>query len=140
MKNILLKKSLLILTLLTCLVLPAQSVSAVGAGTLPEFSVFVASVTNGQAKIVRGVYAPGTLALPVMQQLSDDPESVLRIGGVATQFGLAARNHVIGLLAHDDLAGAFFASLKMGQEVRIVYGDVRVDYYKINRLARFKAP
>jgi hypothetical protein len=139
-KNIHLKKLLLIFALLTCLVLPAQSVSAVGAETLPEFSVFVGSVNNGQAKIVHGVYVPGTLVLRVMQQLSDDPESVFRIDGVVTQFGLAARNHVIGLLAHDDLAGAFYSRLKMGQEVSIVYGGGRVGYYKINRLARFKAP
>jgi len=53
---------------------------------------------------------------------------------------LAAHNHVIGLLAHDDLAGAFFPYLKMGQEVRIVYGVGRVGYYQINLLARFEAP
>jgi hypothetical protein len=140
MKIIHLRKSLLIFALLTCLVIQAQSVSAAGGGTLPVFSVFVSSVTNGQPKIVRGVYVPGTLALQVMQQPENDPGSVLHIEGVATQFGLAARNHVIGLLAHDDLAGAFFSSLKIGQEVRIVYGDGRVGYYRINRLARFKAP
>jgi hypothetical protein len=75
-----------------------------------------------------------------MQQIDDDPESFMRISGVATQFGLAAHNLVIGLMAHDDLAGAFFSYLKMGQEVCIVYGDGRVGYYQINHLARFKAP
>ncbi|MGD0877390.1 MAG: hypothetical protein ABSA01_04490 [Anaerolineales bacterium] len=134
------KKSLLIFVLLGCLVLPASSVSAAVPGTLPGFSVFVSSVADGQAKIVSGVYVPGTLALRVVQQRGDDPESVLRIRGVATQFGLAAHNHVIGLLAHDDLAGAFFSYLEMGQEVRNVYGDGRVEYYQINRLDRFKAP
>ncbi|MGD0750791.1 MAG: hypothetical protein ABSA23_05215 [Anaerolineales bacterium] len=76
----------------------------------------------------------------VMQQPRNDPGSVLHIDGVAPQFESADRNHVIGLLAHNDLAGAFFSSLKIGQEVRIVYGDGRVGYYKINRIARFKAP
>ena len=139
MKNKHLKNSLLIFALLICLVLLAPSVSAASAGTLPKFSVFEGSVTNGQEINVRGVYVPGTLALWVMQQFLDDPESVLRIGGVATQFELAARNHVIGLLVYDDLAIAYFSSLKMGQEVRIVYGDGRVGYSKINWFARFKA-
>jgi hypothetical protein len=56
MNNSHLQKSLLLFTLFICLVIPAQSVSAAGGGTLPAFSVFVGSETNGQAKVVRGVY------------------------------------------------------------------------------------
>lgn len=134
MKNIHLQKSLLIFALFICLVMPAWSVSATSGETLPAFSGFISAVANGQAKVVGGVYVPGTLALRVMQQPPDEPGSVLRIEGVATQFGSAARNHIIGLLAHNDLAGASFSSLRVGQEVRIVYGDGRVDYHKINRV------
>jgi len=133
------KKALLVLALLICLPIPFRSASAAGERALPAFSDFVVAVADGQANMVRGVYVPGILALRVMQQPTDNPGSVLQEPGVATQFGLAARNHVIGLLAHNYLAGASFSSLAIGQEVRIVFGDRRVEYYQVNQLARFQA-
>jgi hypothetical protein len=138
MKNNHLHKTLLVFALLICLVIPSLSASAAEGAVLPIFSSFVVAVSDGQAKVVRGVYVPGTLALRVMQQPADDPELVFRADGVATQFRMAASNHVIGLLAHNNLAGASFSGLKIGQEVRIIYGDGRVDYYTVDRLARFR--
>jgi hypothetical protein len=138
MKNNRFQKTLLVFALLICLLVPSLSASAAEGGLLPVFSGFVVAVSNGQAKVVRGVYVPGTLALRVMQQPADDPKLVFRVDGVATQFGMAASNHVIGLLAHNNLAGASFSGLKIGQEVRIVYGDGRVDYYTVDHLARFQ--
>jgi len=132
------KNVLLIVVLIVGLAVPLKSASAAESGALPTFSDFVAAVMDGQANVVRGVYVPGTLALRVMQQPANDPGSVLRVDGVATQFNLAAGNQIIGLLAHNDLAGASFSSLTVGQEVRIVYGDGRVDYFIVNRLARFQ--
>ena len=81
--------------------------------------------------MIQGVYVPGTLALRVMQQPAAEPESVPAMDGVATQFSPAVQSRVIGLLAHNDLAGASFSSLRIGQEVRIVYGDGRVEYYQV---------
>jgi hypothetical protein len=139
MKNNKIRMTMLALALFVLIVLPVRSASAAENGSLPAFSGFIASVVNGQAEEVRGVFVPGTLALRVLQQPQNDPGLVLRVDGVATQFGLAARNRVIGLLAHNDLAGATFSGLKIGQEVRIVYGTGRVEYFTINRLARFQA-
>ena len=133
------QKSLLVFALLVGLVVPLRSASAAGGKAFPAFSDFVAVVTDGQANVVRGVYVPGVLAMRVLQQPADDPGFVLPMGGVVTQFREAALNHVIGLLAHNDLAGVSFSNLKVGQEVRIIYGNGRVDYYVINRLARFQA-
>ncbi len=138
MKNNPARITLLVLALIILTMLPVSSVSAAERVGLPTFSGFVASVINGQAKDVRGVYVPGTLALRVVQQPQDDPGFVLRMDGVVTQFRLTARNRVIGLLAHNDLAGATFSSLKVGQEVRIIYGNGRVEYYEVNRLTRFQ--
>jgi hypothetical protein len=138
MKNNKLRMILLALALFVLIVLPLSSASAAESGDLPAFSGFIAAVVNGRAREVRGVYVPGTLALRVLQQPQDDPGFVLPMDGVATQFRLAARNRVIGLLAHNDLAGAEFSGLKIGQEVRVVYGNGRVEYYRINRLARFQ--
>jgi len=94
---------------------------------------------DGETNIVRGVYVPGVLALRILQQPAGDPGAVLELDGVATQFRAAEENHVIGLLAHDFLAGEAFSDLQIGQEVRIVYGDGHVDYFRVNRLARFQA-
>jgi hypothetical protein len=46
---------------------------------------------------VRGVYVPGFLALPVVQQPSGSSGYVSRKAETATQFQLAARYNVIGL-------------------------------------------
>lgn len=132
------KKVFLIFALFLGLVIPLRSAGAADTGVLPEFSDFVASVKDGQANVVRGVYVPEILALRVVQQPADAPGDVIRVDGVATQFSLAAGNNVIGLLAHNDLAGASFSRLTIGQEVRIVYGDGRVEYFMVNRLARFR--
>ena len=126
--------TLLALAMFILIVLPVKSASAAEKGNPPAFSGFIASVVNGQAKEVRGVYVPGTLALRVLQQPQDDPGLVFRVDGVATQFQLAAHNRVIGLLAHNDLAGATFSGLKIGQEVRIIYGNGRVEYYQIMKI------
>jgi hypothetical protein len=139
MKNNRLLKILVVFSVLICQVVPWSSTSAADNAILPSFTDFVASVTNGQAGVVRGVYVPGVLALRVLQQPAGDPASVLQLDGVATQFSVAAQFHVTGLLAHNNLAGITFSRLRIGQEVRLVYGDSRVEYYMVNRLARFQA-
>jgi hypothetical protein len=126
-------------TTLCSFIIPLRFAEATGGRALPEFSDFVASVRNGQAGVVRGVYAPGVLAFPVYQQDENDPGYVSDVDGVVTQFDLAARNKVIGLLAHNTLAGASFTNLAIGQEVRIVYGDGKVAYFIVNQLNRFQA-
>ena len=124
---------------LFCLTVPYGSAGAAEGVILPSFSDFVTSVADGQANVLRGVFVQGVLALAVVQQPEADPGSVSIKAGVATQFREAARNHVIGLLAYNYLAGAAFSSLKVGQEVRIIYGDGRVNYFIVNRLAKLQA-
>jgi hypothetical protein len=139
MKNNFLFKAVGGFLLLLCLIVPWRPAEAASDSILPSFSDFVGEVMNGQAKVVRGVFVPGILALRVEQQPVGEPGIVLKKDGVATQFRAAANNNNIGLLAHNNLAGATFSGLQVGQEVRIVYGDGRVDYYIVNRLASFQA-
>jgi len=124
---------------LCSLVIPLRFARAADGTSLPAFPDFIASVINGQAGVVRGVYVPGVLAYPVFQQAENDPGFVSEKDGVVTQFRLAAKNNVIGLLAHNTLAGASFSNLMFGQEVRIVYGDGKVEYFIVNQLNRFQA-
>ena len=139
MKNHFLLKAMVGFILLLCLIVPCRPADAASSLILPSFSDFVGEVMNGQAKIVRGVYVPGVLALRVEQQPVGEPGTVLKKDGVATEFHAAATNNNIGLLAHNNLAGATFSGLQVGQEVRIVYGDGRVDYFIVNRLVSFQA-
>ncbi len=104
---------------------------------VPAFGDFVASVQDGQT-LVWGVYVPDVLALPVVQQPAGDPGYVSDLPGAATQFHFAAQFDAVGLLAHNYLAGAIFSELAAGHEVRIVYGDGRVDYYVVNKIYRFQ--
>ena len=139
MKNNRVIKALTVFSLLICLVIPWNSTGAADGVILPSFADFVASVADGQQGVVRGVYVPEVLALRVVQQPAGDPGFVLQTDGIVTQFSAAAQHHVTGLLAHNNLAGALFSNLRIGQEIRIVYGDGRVGLFMVNRLSRFQA-
>lgn len=105
---------------------------------LASFHHFVKSVINGNPEAVRGVFVPGVLALPVVQQPVRDATYVSTELGTVTEFRKAAENHVIGLLAHNFLSGALFFDLEKGQEVRIIYGDGYYDRYKISQAFRYQ--
>jgi hypothetical protein len=98
---------------------------------LPSLRNFISRVENGQNLTVRGVYVPGFLALPVVQQPGGDSGYVSRKAETATQFQLAARNNVIGLLAHNYLSGNDFFRLSEGLQVMVVRGDGSIDRYRV---------
>lgn len=98
----------------------------------PEFARFIGQVADGQAKVVRGVYVAGSLALHVVQQPAKDWTYVSEELGNATEFQNAADNGVIGLLAHNYLSGRLFYNLKSGDQIGVVYGDGSVKYYRIS--------
>lgn len=113
----------------------AQLSSSPGAG----FEDFRLMVMNGQAEQVVGVFVPGVLAQPIIQQPDSQPGFVSSQPGAITQFLMAADYDTIGLLAHNYLAGAEFSRLEVDQPVFIVYGDGHYDAYKIVRMDRFQA-
>jgi hypothetical protein len=120
------------------LIIPRKTITLESKTDLPSFVNFVASVKTGQAYIVTGVYVPGVLAFPVVAQPAGDPAYVSTEKGKVTQFS-AANKGVIGLLAHNNLAGATFSGLEEGQEVRIVYGDGNYVSYWIDKVDHFQA-
>jgi hypothetical protein len=99
----------------------------------------VASVTDGEAHVERGVYVPGVLALAIQQQPAGDSAYIAAEPSVVTQFQSAAYFGVTGLLAHNTLAGAEFFSLSAGQVVRIVFGDGTFRAYQVSAVQRFQA-
>ena len=56
---------------------------------LPSLNNFVDSLINGQSNTLRGVYVPGFLALPIVQQPRGNTGFVSEKPGTATQFQLA---------------------------------------------------
>ena len=62
---------------------------------LPSLNNFVNNLADGQTGAVRGVYIPGFMALPIVQQPRGDTGFVSVQPGTATQFQLAAMILVI---------------------------------------------
>lgn len=105
---------------------------------LPSLKNFTSQVVNGQDKLIRGVYVPGFLALPVVQQPSGNTGFVSTRPETLTQFQLAARNNVIGLLAHNYLSGKDFFKLRDGLQVMVIKGDGSIARYRITEIHEFQ--
>ena len=110
-----------------------------GENTVPSFADFVKPIKNGNVNDLFGVYVPNVLALPVVQQPTGNAGYVSRNEDQATQFAMASQYGNIGLLAHNYLSGRFFSNLVVGQEVRLVYGDGKVEYFVITEVLRYQA-
>jgi hypothetical protein len=144
MKTRLFKAFVLLLAVLVSFAafVPAHAAGAADVSALaplPTLSAFVASVKDGSANAIRGVYVPGKFALSVAQQPEGYGGYVSRDDGVVTQYGYAARKGTIGLLAHNYLAGSNFTALAAGQKVQIVYGDGRIVNYEVAYIYRYQA-
>jgi hypothetical protein len=104
-----------------------------------ELTQFVAQVDPDQSDhVLHGVHVTGTLALEVEQQPTGNSTYVSNRLRAATQFKNAADNGVVGLLAHNFLSGGLFYSLKIGQEVHLVYGDGQIENYRVSEIERFQ--
>lgn len=110
--------------------------SIAGFPTLADFSQ---TVQNGNAKELRGVYVDNVLALPIVQQPSGSPAFVSSQDGEVTQFSMPARYGNVGLLAHNHLSGKLFSGLAIGQQVRLIYGDGRIETFVITEVLRYQA-
>ncbi len=98
---------------------------------------FSASVVDGRAGVLRGVYVPGVLALRVVQQAG--AFSVNMTPGLATQYSAASAYGVTGLLADNVASGVEFYGLSFGQEVTLIYGDGTQRRYMVDGIASYQA-
>lgn len=130
----------LLLTIIISLFYNPLSTKAIGdAAALPAFADFSKSVQNGDAKALRGVYVDDVLALPIVQQPSGSPAFVSNNDNEITQFGMASQYGNVGLLAHNHLSGKSFIELAIGKQVRLVYGDGRIESFVIIEVLRYQA-
>jgi len=137
---VLLHASIFLALIFSLLFQPIPALAMADAETaLPNFTDFVQTLENGKENVLRGVYVSRVLALPVVQQPSGSPGYVSSDDGQVTQFSMAAQYGNVGLLAHNHLAGKSFSGLAVGQEVRLVYGDGKVEYFVIAEVLRYQA-
>lgn len=120
-------------------ILCITAVPAADVHALTDLDVFVEEVKNGQADQLRGIYIPGILAAPIVQQPSGRADFVSPWQNTVTQFSLASKVGSTGLLAHNYLAGQSFALLENGQEFYLVYGDGRVDAFAASEILQYQA-
>ncbi len=118
---------------------PTTVEDTAGKNPLPALREFVVGIKNGETKDLVGVYVPGVLALPVIQQPSNSPAYVSSTPGVATQFRMAKDYGTDALLAHNTLSGKLFFDLEAGQRVVLVFGDGRVRFYEVKELNSYQA-
>ena len=117
---------------------PAQALGN-SESSLPGFTEFSKSVQNNEANVLRGVYVTDVLALPIVQQPARNAGYVSSNVSELTQFRMASQFGNVGLLAHNTLSGKSFSQLAAGQEVRLVYGDGKVEYFVIQEVLSFQA-
>ena len=104
-----------LLVLIAWLLIPSNTAHASSQAVLPAFTDFVTSIKNGNPDAIRGVYVSGLFAYPIVAQPPNIPGYISQTDGTVTLFGMAASLHVIGLLAHNNLSGASFFNLTVGQ-------------------------
>jgi len=137
-KRLVLSLSLLLALILTSLPQPVFA-DALSETALPRLTDFIDSVKNGDAAVVRGVYADGLFALPVVQQPNSNAGFVSTQDNTVTQFGMAAQFGTLGFLAHNTLSGKYYARLAPGQQIVLVYGDGHLKYFKVAAARRYQA-
>ena len=116
-----------------------QPATTKNESTLAAITEFVASIKDGNGNLIRGLYAANRFALKVIQQPVNDYSFVSTREGEVTQFQLAAKYGTIGFLAHNFLSGSFFSKLELGDVIQVVYGDGRVDQFKIQKILQYQA-
>lgn len=105
-----------------------------------ELNRFILSVRNPkQGDYPVGIYSPGVLANPIVQQPSGKSGFVSRLPEAVTQFRLASAQGSLGLLAHNYLSGKKFFNLEPGHKIYIIYGDGRSEEYQVYALSDYHA-
>ncbi len=100
---------------------------------------FVSSIVNGESDEIRGIFAENEFAFPVVKQPSGNAGFVSTIDDVVTEFAMAKRYGVTGIVAHNYLAGGDFFSLEIGEIVEVIYGDGEIERFEITSIQSYQA-
>lgn len=103
-----------------------------------SLSELIARLVNRQDLFQLGVYVPGVMALPVIQQPVDNNLFVSTKGSVLTQFNEASMNGILGILAHNFLAGGLFYEIGLGEDIWIVKGIDTFTHYRVSSIEQYQ--
>jgi hypothetical protein len=106
---------------------------------VPPLRDFMDSLAYAGGDAVAGIYVPGTLAMPVVQQPVGAPSFISNQANVVTQFELASHYGNAGLLAHNYLAGAKILQLEIGQLIYLIFDDGSTQVYIVSELLHYQA-
>lgn len=109
------------------------------AADLPSLEAFIASLPGASPQQAVGLYLPGRLAAPIVEQPADDPGWVSPQPNRLTHFRLADNFYVLGLLGHNTLAGAAFFDLQTGDIFFVVYGDGTPKPFIVTEIQKYQA-
>jgi len=99
---------------------------------------FIRQVSDGQGGVVKGLFVDGVMAVRVIQQPQGNAAFISVEDQTATQFQSATPFNVVGLLAHNFLAGRDFFRIKIGQDLILVYGDGKLQHYRVSEIGNFQ--
>lgn len=88
---------------------------------------------------VSSVYLEGIKFLRIEQQPRGRYNHVSARDNVLTRFQMADRYGVMGLIAHNYLAGRYFSQLKVGDHVYLMDGKGRSRKYRVDQTLKFRA-
>jgi hypothetical protein len=118
---------------------PIYTRALANIASMPTLADFSNSVQNGNAQELRGVYVDDVFALPIIQQPLNSPAFVSNNDGEVTQFSMPAKYGNVGLLAHNNLSGKLFSNLATGQQIRLIYGEGKIETFVVTEVLRFQA-
>lgn len=138
---------LILLCMAVVTVHAATQIPLTGGGTIelapgsnpPGLSQFIAQVENGSENQIAGLFVKNIFSYPVIQQPGGMPAYVSTQVDTITQFGFASDYGSLGFLAHNNLAGAKFSEIAIGDLVTVVYGDGHIDQYQVAQTRSFQA-
>lgn len=110
---------------------------------IPVTGAVSTALEAGAAAAPRGLPArisdPGVFSLDVLQQPTDDPGFVSRKEDSVTQFRLASNYGSKGFLAHNDLAGAQFFGVEVGDVLTVRYTNGSLETYGVVQIRHLQA-
>jgi hypothetical protein len=103
---------------------------------LTDFQILQEKIDTHQ--YLAGLFVPNLFAFPVISQPGNNPAYVSPQPDVVTYFSLAEQHGIIGLLAHNTLAGKNFFLLTAGNILGF-YKDESIQWYQVEKIYRFQA-
>jgi hypothetical protein len=122
---------------------PAADASQGEAAAQPTATPSAASAAPAQAPAADAPFVqlvlPGGIRLSIVDQPAGQSNYVSTDPNAVTRYAAAEANGVIGLLAHDTLAGSNFASLKVGDVITLVDSSGSTYAYQITESRSYQA-